>query len=245
MSAPACPACGIALEERRELGSITEPGGAIEHARYECGGCRAIVGRDFRLPPGGARAGRTPSQDPPSLVFTGASVVRALEPLEARARNADRAGILDELRTLQRDEEKQLLSSTEAVQRHVRGIALTLARHAAIPVLYRPSGVIGGRALQGLYRETRPRMVPARLQEELGLTDEELEAGGTVLPPPGAVVIGGVVTEVLLVLARSRLVADGAEPGMLRVRPPPPAPALRDWGSIDSLLVDLNLVTIA
>lgn len=244
MSTAQCPACGAALEERREIGSILEPGGAIEHARYECGGCRGIVGRDFRIAAGGARAGRTPSADPPVLVFTGASVVRTLEPMEARARNADRAGVLDELRTLQRDEEKQFLSSTEAVQRHVRGIALTLARHAAIPILYRPGGVVGGRALQGLFPEARLRLIPARLQEELGLTDDELEQGGTVLPPPGAV-IAGTATEVLLVLSRTRLIADGAEPGHLRVKPPPPKPALRDWGSIDTLLVDLNLVSVA
>lgn len=244
MSRPVCPACGAALEERRELGSIVDPDGAREHARVECGGCRAVVGRDYRLPPGGARTGRVAEGDP-VLVFTGASVVRALEPMEARARNADRAGVLDELRSFQRDEEKQFFAAMEAVQRHVRGISLTLARHAGIPLRHRPGGRVGGTAASALFPEGRPRLSPVRLVEDLALTDDELDGGGTILPPPGAVQPIGSVQEILLVLARTRLVADGAEPGLLRVRPPDPKPALRDWGAIDTLLVDLNLVTVA
>ena len=244
MSSPKCPACSAVLEERRELGSTYDEATAREHVRIECGGCRAVVGRDFRHPPGATRTGRIPDGEP-VVIFTGASVVRALEPMEARARNADRAGILDELRSLQRDEEKPFLSATDAVQRHVRGLPLTLARHAGIPLRHRPGAVVGGSAASALFPEGRPQLHPVRLADDLALTDEELERGGTVLPPAGAVHPIGLAREILLVLARSRLVADGAEPGLLRVRPPEPRPALRDWGSITTLLVDLNLVTVA
>lgn len=236
MSLPSCPACGQALDERRELGSILEPGGALEHVRFECGGCRAIVGRDFQR-------GRMPTGNP-VVVFTGASVVRALEPLESRARSADRAGVLDELRSLQRDEEKQFLGASEAVQRAIRGIGLVLARHAALPITYRPAGKVGGRALLTLFPSTsRLRLTPVRIVDDLGLSDEVLDAGGVVLPDPGAA--EGAGADVLLVLAGTRLVADGAESGLLRVRPPAPGPALSDWGSFDVLVVDLNLVSVA
>ena len=244
MSSAACPACGAVLEERRELGSITDADSAREHVRVECGGCRAILGRDYRLSPGGARAGRV-ADGVPTVIFTGASVVRALEPMEARGRSADRAGVLDELRSLQRDEEKQFLSATEAVQRHVRGIGLALARHAGLALRHRPGSAVGGPAASALFAEGTPQLHPVRLADDLALTDEQLESGGTLLPPVGVVHPIGTAREILLVLARSRLVADGAEPGRLRIRPPDPRPALRDWGSIGMLLVDLNLVSVA
>lgn len=238
MSSPSCPACGQALDARRELGSIPDAAAALEHVRFECGGCRAIVGRDLRVP------GREPA-GAPVLVFTGASVVRALEPLEARARSLDRAGVLDELRSLQRDAETQFLGGTESVQRVIRGTAVVLARHAALPIVFRPSGPIGGRAVASLFPPVpRLRLSPVRILDELGLADEQLDLGGVVLPQPGSVDTAGAGRDVFLVLAGTRLVALGLETGLLRVRPPDPGPALRDWGPIDALFVDLNLVSV-
>lgn len=236
-----CPACGTALDDRRELGAYRGDGEpALEHVRFECGGCRAVVGRDYRLPPGGSGIGRDPAGDP-EVVITGALATRTLAPLESRAREGDRAGVLDALRSLHADEEHAFLGVSEAAQRAVRGIAVRLVRHAAIPVLFRPSPGLGGPALRMLFPSNRLPVVPARILEDLRLDGRQLEEGGVVLPPPRAIEAPG-APEALLLLAGTRLTAGGTDLGGLRLRPPDPQPTLRDWGHVTELRTDLNLV---
>ena len=236
-----CPACGTALDDRRELGAYRGGEGAtLEHVRYECGGCRAVVGRDFRLPPGGAGIGRDPA-GPPEVVITGARASRALAPLETRARDGDRAGVLDALRSLQSDDEHAFLGVTDAAQRAARGIAVRLARHAAVPVLFRPSAGLGGPTLRMLFPSNRLPVVPVRVLEDLRLDGDRLEEGGVILPPPGAIEAPG-APEALLLLGGTRLVAEGTALGVLRLRPPDPRPTLEGWGPVQELHAGLNLV---
>ena len=243
MAAPfPCPACGTAIEERRELGVLPDPQRSVDRARFECGGCRAIVGRDFALSAAGPRAGREPSA-PATVVMTGAAVTRQLAPMESRARAGDHAGVLDELRALERDEERPFLAATEAVQRLVRGMPLRLVRAVAIPVRERlREGAAGAEVTALLDGATRVRLQPARLTDELDLTADQLDDGGVFRPRARSL---DPAQEAILLLAGTRVVAAGAEPGLLRLAPPDPRPALREWGAVDALLASLNVVAPA
>lgn len=241
-SAFPCPACGTAVEERRELGSLPDPEGMRELARFECTGCRSVVGLEFQLGSGGSHVGREPAA-PPAVVFTGAAVSRILAPMEARARAPDHAGVLDELRGLELDEERSFLAATDAVQRLVRGMPLRLVRALAIPLRERMREGASGAELSALVdRRTRLRLQPVRVTEELGLTAEQLDEGGVVLPRARSL---DPSQEAILLLAGTRLVAAGAEPGLLRLNPPDPRPSIREWGTVESLLASVNAVAPA
>lgn len=235
-----CPACGTAVDERHELGTLPDPDGRLEHARFECVGCRAVLGRDFRIPAAGPRSGREPAPSPPSVVFTGAAVARLLAPMESRARSGDHAGVLDELRAFDRDEERPFVAAMEAVQRLVRGMPLKLVRHVALPVRERPRDGASGNEVSALFdRQARLRLQPVRLTEDLALDAGQLDEGGVVIVRARSL---DPAQDAVLLLAGTRVVAAGAEPGLFRLTPPDPRPALREWGTVEALLASWSVV---
>ena len=230
-----CPACGTQVEEKRELGSTIDAPRNVDLARYECAGCRAVVGREWTI-----SASARQQAGPPFVVMTGAAVARALEPLERKARGGDRPGILDELRALDRDAEKPFLAASESVQRLVRGMPLRLVRHLALPVLNRPPRGARGPAVDWLFDgQRRLRLAPVRVVEDLDLTGDQLDDGGVILPDAR---VFDPRADMLLLLAGTRVTAQGAEVGLLRLAPPDPKPTLFDWGKVESLLAPLNVV---
>ena len=227
-----CPACGAKLEASWELGSALEE--ALEVVRIGCRSCRAILRANYRLSYGAA-AGRGEPIDPPAVVVTGAFVSRTLEPLERRAREGDLAFVLNELRSWQRDPERPFLMATEWVQSLLRGHRVALMRHGALRTLYRASEGTRKQHLAALFGEGLvPRIEPVRLRSEL----PEDEGVSLVLPPPGTTD----PADCLVIPSGTSLRIQGASAGDLHLTPPPPKPVLQEWGHIDVLLCDLNLI---
>ena len=229
-----CPACGATLEASWELGSTLTD--VLEIVRIGCRSCRAILRASHRRT-AGAAAGRGAPIDPPAVVVTGAFAARTLEPLERRAREGDLGAVLNELRAWQRDEEQPFLMATESVRALLRGSRVRLVRHGGLRTQYRAAEGTRRSALVHLFGQgVIPRIEAVRLRAEL--PEEE---AALVLPPAGTTD----PADCLVIPSGTVLRIHGTTAGDLLLTPPSPKPVLQEWGHVDALLCELNLIAPA